>query len=204
MPETVRKDSLDVWKERKVLADFVKGNGRLVKSVQVKLKEGQPWEDLKDTLEVETPGLGLYVVCMRPEGTSGMEEGLLYPICVTRFRVVTLGWPDSCLQCRVMEETTGKPVEDAEVEVYVRDSLTARGMTAADGAFVIRFPVKEKRSLDEMKLHVAKGEDRYLFAEECGWNIGTTIDANRKRTARCIRTERYIAPDRAYMSEDFA
>ena len=169
MPETVRKDSLDVWKERKVLADFVKGNGRLVKSVQVKLKEGQPWEDLKDTLEVETPGLGLYVVCMRPEGTSGMEEGLLYPICVTRFRVVTLGWPDSCLQCRVMEETTGKPVEDAEVEVYVRDSLTARGMTAADGAFVIRFPVKEKRSLDEMKLHVAKGEDRYLFAEECGW-----------------------------------
>ncbi|WP_302974953.1 alpha-2-macroglobulin family protein [Paraprevotella clara] len=169
MPETVRKDSLDVWKERKVLADFVKGNGRLVKSVQVKLKEGQPWEDLKDTLEVETPGLGLYVVCMRPEGTPGMEEGLLYPICVTRFRVVTLGWPDSCLQCRVMEETTGKPVEDAEVEVYVRDSLTARGMTAADGAFVIRFPVKEKRSLDEMKLHVAKGEDRYLFAEECGW-----------------------------------
>ena len=169
MPETVRKDSLDVWKERKVLADFVKGNGRLVKSVQVKLKEGQPWEDLKDTLEVETPGLGLYVVCMRPEGTSGMEEGLLYPICVTRFRVVTLGWPDSCLQCRVMDETTGKPVEDAEVEVYVRDSLTARGVTAADGAFVIRFPVKEKRSLDEMKLHVAKGEDRYLFAEECGW-----------------------------------
>ena len=169
MPETVRKDSLDVWKERKVLADFVKGNGRLVKSVQVKLKEGQPWEDLKDTLEVETPGLGLYVVCMRPEGTPGMEEGLLYPICVTRFRVVTLGWPDSCLQCRVMEETTGKPVEDAEVEVYVRDSLTARGVTAADGAFVIRFPVKEKRSLDEMKLHVAKGEDRYLFAEECGW-----------------------------------
>ena len=169
MPETVRKDSLDVWKERKVLADFVKGNGRLVKSVQVKLKEGQPWEDLKDTLEVETPGLGLYVVCMRPEGTSGMEEGLLYPICVTRFRVVTLGWPDSCLQCRVMDETTGKPVEDAEVEVYVRDSLTARGVTAADGAFVIRFPVKERRSLDEMKLHVAKGEDRYLFAEECGW-----------------------------------
>jgi len=169
MPETVRKDSLDVWKERKVLADFVKGNGRLVKSVQVKLKEGQPWEDLKDTLEVETPGLGLYVVCMRPEGTSGMEEGLLYPICVTRFRVVTLGWPDSCLQCRVMDETTGKPVEDAEVEVYVRDSLTALGVTAADGAFVIRFPVKEKRSLDEMKLHVAKGEDRYLFAEECGW-----------------------------------
>ena len=169
MPETVRKDSLDVWKERKVLADFVKGNGRLVKSVQVKLKEGQPWEDLKDTLEVETPGLGLYVVCMRPEGTSGMEEGLLYPICVTRFRVVTLGWPDSCLQCRVMDETTGKPVEDAEVEVYVRDSLTAQGVTAADGAFVIRFPVKEKRSLDEMKLHVAKGEDRYLFAEECGW-----------------------------------
>ena len=169
MPETVRKDSLDVWKERKVLADFVKGNGRLVKSVQVKLKEGQPWEDLKDTLEVETPGLGLYVLCMRPEGTSGMEEGLLYPICVTRFRVVTLGWPDSCLQCRVMDETTGKPVEDAEVEVYVRDSLTARGVTAADGAFVIRFPVKEKRSLDEMKLHVAKGEDRYLFAEECGW-----------------------------------
>ena len=169
MPETVRKDSLDVWKERKVLADFVKGNGRLVKSVQVKLKEGQPWEDLKDTLEVETPGLGLYVVCMRPEGTPGMEEGLLYPICVTRFRVVTLGWPDSCLQCRVMDETTGKPVEDAEVEVYVRDSLTARGVTAADGAFVIRFPVKEKRSLDEMKLHVAKGEDRYLFAEECGW-----------------------------------
>ena len=169
MPETVRKDSLDVWKERKMLADFVKGNGRLVKSVQVKLKEGQPWEDLKDTLEVETPGLGLYVVCMRPEGTPGMEEGLLYPICVTRFRVVTLGWPDSCLQCRVMDETTGKPVEDAEVEVYVRDSLTARGVTAADGAFVIRFPVKEKRSLDEMKLHVAKGEDRYLFAEECGW-----------------------------------
>ena len=169
MPETVRKDSLDVWKERKVLADSVKGNGRLVKSVQVKLKEGQPWEDLKDTLEVETPGLGLYVVCMRPEGTSGMEEGLLYPICVTRFRVVTLGWPDSCLQCRVMDETTGKPVEDAEVEVYVRDSLTALGVTAADGAFVIRFPVKEKRSLDEMKLHVAKGEDRYLFAEECGW-----------------------------------
>ena len=169
MPETVRKDSLDVWKERKVLTDFVKGNGRLVKSVQVKLKEGQPWEDLKDTLEVETPGLGLYVVCMRPEGTPGMEEGLLYPICVTRFRVVTLGWPDSCLQCRVMDETTGKPVEDAEVEVYVRDSLTARGVTAADGAFVIRFPVKEKRSLDEMKLHVAKGEDRYLFAEECGW-----------------------------------
>ena len=169
MPETVRKDSLDVWKERKVLADFVKGNGRLVKSVQVKLKEGQPWEDLKDTLEVETPGLGLYVVCMRPEGTSGMEEGLLYPICVTRFRVVTLGWPDSCLQCRVMDETTGKPVEDAEVEVYVRDSLTALGVTAADGAFVIRFPVKEKRSLDEMKLHVVKGEDRYLFAEECGW-----------------------------------
>ena len=169
MPETVRKDSLDVWKERKMLADFVKGNGRLVKSVQVKLKEGQPWEDLKDTLEVETPGLGLYVVCMRPEGTSGMEEGLLYPICVTRFRVVTLGWPDSCLQCRVMDETTGKPVEDAEVEVYVRDSLTALGVTAADGAFVIRFPVKEKRSLDEMKLHVAKGEDRYLFAEECGW-----------------------------------
>ena len=169
MPETVRKDSLDVWKERKVLADFVKGNGRLVKSVQVKLKEGQPWEDLKDTLEVETPGLGLYVVCMRPEGTSGMEEGLLYHICVTRFRVVTLGWPDSCLQCRVMDETTGKPVEDAEVEVYVRDSLTALGVTAADGAFVIRFPVKEKRSLDEMKLHVAKGEDRYLFAEECGW-----------------------------------
>ena len=161
MPETVRKDSLDVWKERKVLADFVKGNGRLVKSVQVKLKEGQPWEDLKDTLEVETPGLGLYVVCMRP--------GLLYPICVTRFRVVTLGWPDSCLQCRVMDETTGKPVEDAEVEVYVRDSLTAQGVTAADGAFVIRFPVKERRSLDEMKLHVAKGEDRYLFAEECGW-----------------------------------
>ena len=170
MPETVRKDSLDVWKERKVLADFVKGNGRLVKSVQVKLKEGQPWEDLKDTLEVETPGLGLYVVCMRPEGTSGMEEGLLYPICVTRFRVVTLGWPDSCLQCRVMDETTGKPVEDAEVEVYVRDSLTALGVTAADGAFVIRFPVKEKRSLDEMKLHVAKGEDCYLFAEECGWD----------------------------------
>ena len=169
MPETVRKDSLDVWKERKVLADFVKGNGRLVKSVQVKLKEGQPWEDLKDTLEVETPGLGLYVVCMRPEGTPGMEEGLLYPICVTRFRVVTLGWPDSCLQCRVMDETTGKPVEDAEVEVYVRDSLTAQGVTAADGAFVIRFPVKERRSLDEMKLHVAKGEDRYLFAEECGW-----------------------------------
>ena len=169
IPETVRKDSLDVWKERKVLADFVKGNGRLVKSVQVKLKEGQPWEDLKDTLEVETPGLGLYVVCMRPEGTPGMEEGLLYPICVTRFRVVTLGWPDSCLQCRVMDETTGKPVEDAEVEVYVRDSLTARGVTVADGAFVIRFPVKEKRSLDEMKLHVAKGEDRYLFAEECGW-----------------------------------
>ena len=169
MPETVRKDSLDVWKERKVLVDFVKGNGRLVKSVQVKLKEGQPWEDLKDTLEVETPGLGLYVVCMRPEGVLGMEEGLLYPICVTRFRVVTLGWPDSCLQCRVMDETTGKPVEDAEVEVYVRDSLTARGVTAADGAFVIRFPVKEKRSLDEMKLHVAKGEDRYLFAEECGW-----------------------------------
>ena len=169
MPETVRKDSLDVWKERKVLADFVKGNGRLVKSVQVKLKEGQPWEDLKDTLEVETPGLGLYVVCMRPEGVLGMEEGLLYPICVTRFRVVTLGWPDSCLQCRVMDETTGKPVEDAEVEVYVRDSLTARGVTAADGAFVIRFPVKERRSLDEMKLHVAKGEDRYLFAEECGW-----------------------------------
>ena len=169
MPETVRKDSLDVWKERKMLADFVKGNGRLVKSVQVKLKEGQPWEDLKDTLEVETPGLGLYVVCMRPEGTPGMEEGLLYPICVTRFRVVTLGWPDSCLQCRVMDGTTGKPVEDAEVEVYVRDSLTARGVTAADGAFVIRFPVKEKRSLDEMKLHVAKGEDRYLFAEECGW-----------------------------------
>ena len=169
MPETVRKDSLDVWKERKMLADFVKGNGRLVKSVQVKLKEGQPWEDLKDTLEVETPGLGLYVVCMRPEGTPGMEEGLLYPICVTRFRVVTLGWPDSCLQCRVMDETTGKPVEDAEVEVYVRDSLTALGVTAADGAFVIRFPVKEKRSLDEMKLHVAKGEDRYLFAEECGW-----------------------------------
>ena len=98
-----------------------------------------------------------------------MEEGLLYPICVTRFRVVTLGWPDSCLQCRVMDETTGKPVEDAEVEVYVRDSLTARGVTAADGAFVIRFPVKERRSLDEMKLHVAKGEDRYLFAEECGW-----------------------------------
>ena len=169
MPETVRKDSLDVWKERKVLVDFVKGNGRLVKSVQVKLKEGQPWEDLKDTLEVETPGLGLYVVCMRPEGVLGMEEGLLYPICVTRFRVVTLGWPDSCLQCRVMDETTGKPVEDAEVEVYVRDSLTARGVTAADGAFVIRFPVKERRSLDEMKLHVAKGEDRYLFAEECGW-----------------------------------
>ena len=169
MPETVRKDSLDVWKERKVLVDFVKGNGSLVKSVQVKLKEGQPWEDLKDTLEVETPGLGLYVVCMRPEGAPGMEEGLLYPICVTRFRVVTLGWPDSCLQCRVMDETTGKPVEDAEVEVYVRDSLTARGVTAADGAFVIRFPVKEKRSLDEMKLHVAKGEDRYLFAEECGW-----------------------------------
>ena len=169
MPETVRKDSLDVWKERKVLVDFVKGNGRLVKSVQVKLKEGQPWEDLKDTMEVETPGLGLYVVCMRPEGVLGMEEGLLYPICVTRFRVVTLGWPDSCLQCRVMDETTGKPVEDAEVEVYVRDSLTARGVTAADGAFVIRFPVKEKRSLDEMKLHVAKGEDRYLFAEECGW-----------------------------------
>ena len=169
MPETVWKDSLDVWKERKVLADFVKGNGRLVKSVQVKLKEGQPWEDLKDTLEVETPRLGLYVVCMRPEGTPGMEEELLYPICVTRFRVVTLGWPDSCLQCRVMDETTGKPVEDAEVEVYVRDSLTARGVTAADGAFVIRFPVKEKRSLDEMKLHVAKGEDRYLFAEECGW-----------------------------------
>ena len=165
MPKGVRTDSLNVLKKGGKLAAFVRKHGRKVKSSRWALKPGMAYEKLKDTLKVQVPDLGTYVLCMCPENVPEGEENMGSPVNVSRLKAVALSLPDSCLQCRVMEGMSGAPVEDAEVEVFVNGRIMACGKTDCTGKFVPRISAAKLMS-DRIVLHVAKGEDCHLVTSD--------------------------------------
>lgn len=178
MPSTLSAQRLlDLQRKRALKATALK-SGKLVKKQRLTWAEAAAYEDVRDTLPLEVPGIGGYVVVMRPDGVSSAKDEAVGLVGATRLKMFSLALPDNRVKVCVVDAETGAPVPSATVTAKQNDKVYATAQTDETGAAYFKQPDGNTYYSRVLNFIAVKGEDKYMLPRDVYERFAYSEDKN--------------------------
>ena len=114
-----------------------------VLEIPVKLRKGEPYEEIKDSISFTVPQAGRYLV----QVTSDKVKSEIHEYSVSALRLLMFSLPENKARAWVTDAESGKPIENAFLDQVLSNGpykLEKTYKTNADGV-VILSPINEQR-----------------------------------------------------------
>lgn len=158
MPEHVSYDSLSANISKPEFADFLKREAILVRKDSLKWRNALPYEELTDTFCLQTPDAGLYVLSADVRGITSKNKSFFHIVTVTRLMPIVMEHPDTAVYCRVVDRTTGMPIENVFVQLFKAGEVLSSDYTDAEGKVLLGEGNRKVRT-GGLYVLAKKGED---------------------------------------------
>lgn len=191
MPDRYSAEDLrNADRKGKLKAEAMK-NGRLVKTQKLSWAEAQAWDSRHDTLSLEVPALGGYVLMLVPDGASLSQTAQVGIAGVTRLHLFTQPLPGNRVKVCVVDAMTGAPVPDATVTAWYNDKVHAMAQTGRNGVAVMAEPEVKDFYRWNLFFTASKGADKYMANRNEYDRYVYREDGNREEVER-VYTDRAI------------
>lgn len=192
MPDRYSAEDLrNVDRKGKLKAEAMK-NGRLVKTQKLSWPEAPVWDSRRDTLPLEVPALGGYVLMMVPDGASLAQAGQAEIVGVTRMHLFTQSLPGNRVKVCVVDAMTGAPVPEATVTAWYNDKVHAMAQTDRHGVVVMAEPDMKNFYRWNLSFTASKGADKYMAKRRDGYSGYVYREDNNREETERVYTDRAI------------
>ncbi len=167
-------------------------SGRMVKKQRLSWSEAPVWDSRHDTLPLEVPALGGYVLMMVPDGASLAQAGQAEIVGVTRMHLFTQSLPGNRVKVCVVDAMTGAPVPEATVTAWYNDKVHAMAQTDRHGVVVMAEPDMKNFYRWNLSFTASKEADKYMAKRRDGYSGYVYREDNNREETERVYTDRAI------------